>query len=278
MTKGSHQIFHVTVLTASLACAMGWSSTMWAQTTQLKAPVAPGATLKTTPLTAQSPLTATPAVQTNAVTNQATALTGTTVTVKKNLVQRANVVAGASLSATQKLAAAAALLAEEQKEAKEQQDKQSEATIAVLLKNLSVSNGATLTLASPKASWGNAHLSLTKAYQVDFVSGNVRFVPSFSTQNNPLLGYPMAYCEFTAPEDGYYLAAFSIQAVQNKSGASVSFNKSAFSIGTSAKVALKNGDNIVTLVEKFSKGSFAFAAVTSEENFDFRSCEISRIK
>ena len=68
MTKGNHRMFHATVLVTSLACAMGWSSTMWAQTTPLKAPTAPGATLKTTPLTTQSPLTATPAVQPNAVT------------------------------------------------------------------------------------------------------------------------------------------------------------------------------------------------------------------
>ena len=279
MTKDKHRMFRATVLAASLACALGWSSTMWAQTTQLKAPTGPGATLKTTPLTAQSPLTATPAVQPNAVTSQSIMKPATNAVIKKNVLQKATVIAGvAALSMAQKVAAAAALLAEEQKEAKERQDKQKEKTIALLLESLSVSNGATLTLASPKASWGNAYMSLTKAYRVKFDTGYVQFAPNLTNQNNALLGYPMAECLFTAPEEGYYLVAFSIRVVQSKTAASISFNQSAFSTGTSAKVVLNSGENIVTLVEKFSKGDFVFAAVTSEDNFDFKSCEISRLK
>ena len=281
MTKRNHQMFRTTLLFAALSYAIGWSDNTFAQTATapLKAPTAPGATLKTTPLTTQSPLTATPAVQPNAVTTQSITKPATTAVIKKNVLQKATVMAGvAALSMSQKVAAAAAFLAEEQKEAKERQDKQSETAIALLLQNLSVSNGATLALASPKASWGNAHLSLIKAYQVDFDKGTVQFTPSLTNQNNALLGYPMAQCVFNAPEEGYYLVAFSIQGAQSKTVASISFNQSAFSAGTSAKVVLNSGENIVTLVEKFSKGGFAFAGVTSEDNFGFKSCEISRIK
>ena len=277
MTKDKHRMFRATVLAASLACAMGWSSIMWAQTTPLKAPTGPGATLKTTPLTAQSPLTATPAVQPNAVTSQSIMKPATNAVIKKNVLQKATVIAGAAaLSMSQKVAAASALLAEEAKKAKENQDKQQEALLELLIKNLNVSTGATLSVASLKASWGGAELRLREVLNVG--NGVAEFDPKMLNSGPSSVSHPAAYCSFTAPEDGFYMVDFLLKSLDESRTVTADLSAGGFVKGASSNATLTKGDNHVLISAKFSKNGPATAVISSDGYFIFKSCEISRIK
>ncbi len=200
----------------------------------------------------------------------------------KTYTLKAQVVPGAALNATQKVAAAVAALAEIQKQAREQQDNATEQALSLMQKNVTVANGATLSLASPKSSWGNAVLSVRGVGGVDFENGTIAMVPMPGTMGAK--DYPGANCKFVAPEDGYYMVTASIEALNGSAikplTLKVSLDPSIIGYGSGpvTAVQLNGGANTVVAVEKFSKGHEARAVVSGDSAFNFRSCEISRLK
>ena len=177
---------------------------------------------------------------------------------------------------SQKVAAAAALLAEAAKQAKEDQDKQNEALVAVLIRNLNVSTGATLSVTSPKASWGGAELTLREVLMVG--DGVAQFDPKILNSGPSSLSHPAAYCHFIAPEDGFYMVDFLLKTLDESITVNATLSTGAFIKGASSNATLTKGDNHVLISAKFSKNGPASASISSDDYFIFKSCEISRLK
>ncbi|MES2950635.1 MAG: hypothetical protein V4858_19050 [Pseudomonadota bacterium] len=199
----------------------------------------------------------------------------------KTYTLKAHVVPGAALNATQKVAAASAALAEILKQAREQQDNATEQMLSLMQKNVTVANGATLSLASPKSSWGSAVLSVIGVGGVDLENGSILMVPTPGTLEAK--GFPGASCKFVTPEDGYYMVTASIEAFNSSSKQltlRVSLDPTLIGYGSGPVTAvhLNGGANTVVAVEKFTKGHQARAVVSGDSAFNFRSCEISRLK
>ena len=272
MTKGNHRMFRATVLAASLACAMGWSSTMWAQTIQLKAPTGPGATLKTTPLTTQSPLTVSPAAQTNAVTSQSVLKTVETAQAGIATLDVVRVVSGASFSPTQKLAAAAAMFSAA---ASSEKDPQKKAMLLKASESKSMDAGVSLTLANPKAALG--YLTFLHA-NVNFDKGDVSITPE---KFDPKFGGVAAgvLCDFkrNGKQSGFYLMNFVVEiptgnqaATKMKTlvGATGSTNGSVFSVSPGVRQILVPID---------LSGYSNYVSLASDGYFIFKSCDISTV-
>ncbi len=207
---------------------------------------------------------------------------GASAAVAKTYMVKAHVVQGAALNATQKLGMATAALAELARQAKEQQDKETEEKIAQLQKTLSMGNSVTLSLLTPKSPIGNATLRVGMANKVDFEKNQVAFNPNTLKQYGDLLGWPAAYCDFNAPEDGFYMVAFTVENPPYTSGTTTV----TAGIGRSgpwgpqneAKTALSKGLSIVAVIQELRKGEHAVSRITSDHLFAFNACEISRIK
>nr|WP_315490684.1 hypothetical protein [uncultured Rhodoferax sp.] len=200
----------------------------------------------------------------------------------KNYVLKTQVVPGAALSATQKLATAMAALTELAKQAKDQQDKETEEKIAQLQKTLSIGNSATLSLLSPKSAIGTATLSVNMAHSLNFENNQVSFNPSSLKQYGNLLGWPAAYCHFKVSEDGFYMVAFTVE-TPPRAGGTTTLTAAIRLAGylnpeTEAKATLNVGVNVVAIVKELRKGEDAISRITSDDFYAFNNCEISRIK
>lgn len=196
---------------------------------------------------------------------------------------KAHVVPGAALNATQKLATAMAALDELARQAKEQQDKETEEKIAQLKKTLSIGNSATLSLLSPKSAIGNSTLSLSMVNRVDFEKNQAQFNASSLVKHGNLIGWPAAYCDFRAPEAGFYMVAFTVENFVNVGG-TTTVTASILPRGivagdlTEAKAKLNKGQSVVAVFKEVGKDEWVTSMITSEDIFGFSSCEISRFK
>ena len=208
----------------------------------------------------------------------APARVGANAAVVKNYVLKAQVVPGAALSATQKLATAMAALDELVRQAKEQQDKETEEKIALMKKTLSIGNSTTLSLLSPKSAIGNAKLGVSKANSLDFENNQVSFNPSSLKQYGNLIGWPAAYCHFKVAEDGFYMVSFTLESPGAKPVTAGISHVGPFFPENQAKATLSKGVNVVAVVQEFRKGEDATSQITSDDFFAFNNCEISRIK
>jgi hypothetical protein len=90
----------------------------------------------------------------------------------------------------------------------------------------------------------------------------------------------VATCFFTAPEDGFYMALFT---VANQSGQAITLTagigiSSTWVVDNEAAVTVNPGANVVTIVQQTLKGNGMRATLSGNGAFDFKSCEISRIK
>ena len=270
-----------------LAAAGAGSSGVLAQTTTLRAP---GSTLRpaSMPTSGFSNITplAAPAAHSNTQTVPAIAnpnvRVGVTTGAAKAYVLKAQVVPGAAMDATQKLATAKAALAEIEKQAKEQQDKETEAKIAQLKNTLSIGNSATLSVLSPKSPLGNAVLSIGMAYNVNFEKNQVVFNPGTLHDSFNSMGWSAANCDFKAPEDGFYMVAYSVEAAANGKAPTVTAGirgAGAWTPGNEAQATLNKGVNIVAVVRELRKSEDVFSKISSSGGyFAFNSCEISRLK
>lgn len=268
-----------------LAFAVAGSSGALAQTTTLRAPGSSlkPATLPTSGFSNTTPLAA-PAAHLNTQTVPAIAnpnvRVGATTGEAKAYVLKAQVVPGAAMNATQKLATAKAALAEIEKQAKEQQDKETEAKIAQLKSTLSIGNSATLSVLSPKSPIGNASLDLGRTSWVDFERNKVAFNEGLKAANANLTGYSKARCVFTVPEDGFYMVAFTVEDLRTFGPAvNVTTQFGPLNLSKNAAIStLGRGTNMVVVVKDFNKGAAAYSEISSDDTFYFNSCEFSRLK
>nr|WP_295786243.1 hypothetical protein [Rhodoferax sp.] len=190
----------------------------------------------------------------------------------KKYVLKAQVVQGATLNATQKVAVASAALAELLKQAKEQQDNAKQQTLSQMQSNVSLASGPTLSLLSPRSPTWAASLHLLSPGVVNFVGDRLTFEKSHPG---------LATCVFTAPEDGYYMAFFTIvneSAEPVKLTASMLLNSLGDDGSNQAIAIVHKGENTVTIVDQASKGSMIRATLNNSGTYVFQSCEISRIK
>ncbi|MEO7105830.1 MAG: hypothetical protein ABIZ09_05615 [Rhodoferax sp.] len=207
---------------------------------------------------------------------------GATTGEAKAYVLKAQVVPGAAMNAQQKLATAKAALDEIERQAKEQQDKETEAKIAQLKSTLSIGNSTTLSVLSPKSPIGNAVLGIGMAYVVDFEKNQVVFNPGTLHDANNSMGWSAANCDFKAPEDGFYMVAYSVEAAASGKAPNVTAGirgAGAWTPGNEAQATLNKGVNIVAVVRELKKSEDVFSKISSSGGyFAFNSCEISRLK
>ena len=275
---------------ALLAVTVAGSPAVFAQTATLQPPAsglktAPraGQAVGNTPATTLAAPAAVPMGQTGIapVNSMANVRVSKTPAVTKIYQVKAQVVPGAVLSAQQKLATVMAALDELARQAKEQQDKETEEKIAQMKKTLSIGNSATLSLMSPKSPIGNSTLSLSMTKSVDFEANKVQFNPSTLKQYGNVIGWPAAYCDFTAPEDGFYMVAFAVEVVPVGTTTTVTAGINYLGPWTpqnESKSALTKGGSVVAVIQELHKGTSASAKITSDDYFIFKACEISRIK
>jgi hypothetical protein len=242
---------------AGSTVVLAQTGTLQAPASSLKTAPRPGQTIGNTPVSTLSA----PAI---GIVRPAVPVAGV-----QKYVLKAQVVPGTSLSATQKVALASAALADMLKQAMEQQDNVKQQTLSQSQNNVSVAAGPTLSLQGPKSPTWNAFLILNNPTLVNFQAEGVGFSKG-----------GVATCFFTAPEDGFYMALFT---VANQSGQAITLTagigiSSTWVVDNEAAVTVNPGANVVTIVQQTLKGNGMRATLSGNGAFDFKSCEISRIK
>ena len=200
----------------------------------------------------------------------------------KKYVLKAQVVPGASLNASQKVAVASAALAEILKQAKEQQGNVKQQTLSHPQDSVTVANGPTLTVRSPASDAYNAGLTLDWARFVDFAQNYATFDTGNLKTTGGVIGFmPAAFCKFKAPEAGFYMVSFTV--AMGYGGTVTAFlypdpaGMKEVNI-TEAKATLTKGQSVVAVVREIGKGEAMVSAIGSTDAFTFNACEINRIK
>ncbi len=198
----------------------------------------------------------------------------------KKYVLKAQVVPGASLNATQKVAVASAALAEILKQAKEQQGNVKQQTLSQ--DSVTVTNGPTLTVRSPASDVYNAGLTLDWVRFVDFAKNYATFDAGTLKMTGNMIGFmPAAFCHFNAPEAGFYMVSFTV--AMGYGGTVTAYlypDPAGMKEGNiaEAKATLTRGQSVVAVVREVGKGESMISAIGSTDAFNFNACEINRVK